>query len=141
MEKRNGFWIYPVGVIRKKDRDVYIEIYPEYKDALLRLEHYSHIIVLFWFDKNDNPEQRSILQVHPKRHKGAPLSGVFATCSPVRPNLIGLTICKILSIKDNIIKIEDIDAFDNTPVIDIKPYIPRKHMIPESELKVPEWMK
>ena len=138
-EKR--FYIYPVGVIKKSDNETFIEIYPEYKDALLNLEHYSHIIVLFWFDKNDILEKRKILQVHPKRHKGAPLSGVFATCSPVRPNLIGLTICKIDHIDKNLIKISDIDAFDNTPVLDIKPYIPKKHMLSEEEIKVPEWMR
>jgi len=138
--KGERFSLYPVGVVRK-ERDVFIEIYPEYGDALLKLEHYSHIIVLYWFHKNDDPEKRNILQVHPRRHKGAPLSGVFATCSPVRPNLIGLTVCKIISIDKNIIKIADIDAFDNTPVIDIKPYIPRNHLLPESEIKVPEWMK
>jgi len=135
-----SFHIFPVGTI-KKGEETLIEIYPEYKDALLRLDRFSHIIVLYWFHENDEPEKRKILQVHPKRHKGAPLSGVFATCSPVRPNLIGLTICKIISIDDNIIKVDNIDAFDNSPVIDIKPYIPRNHLLPESEIKVPEWMK
>ena len=138
--KEKRFVLYPIGIVRKKG-DVLIEIYPEYKEAMLRLEHYSHIIVLYWFHENDDPEKRRILQVHPRRHRGAPLSGVFATCSPVRPNLIGLTVCKIVSIDKNIIKIADIDAFDNTPVIDIKPYIPRNHLVPASEIKVPEWMK
>ncbi|RLB10616.1 MAG: tRNA (N6-threonylcarbamoyladenosine(37)-N6)-methyltransferase TrmO [Deltaproteobacteria bacterium] len=135
------FYVYPVGVIKRDGNETFIEIYPEYKDALLNLEYYSHIIVLFWFDKNDTQENRKILQVHPKRHKGAPLSGVFATCSPVRPNLIGLTICKIEQIEGNIIKINEIDAFDNTPVLDIKPYIPKKHIISKEEIKVPQWMK
>ena len=139
--ERRGFQIYPVGVIKREKGEAVIEVYPEYKDALLRLDEYSHVIVLFWFDQNDTPEKRGILQVHPKRHKGAPLSGVFATCSPVRPNLIGLTVCKIRSVDGNSIRIEDIDAFDNTPVIDIKPYVPKKHSLPESEVKVPEWMR
>jgi len=133
-------YIYPVGIIKKKN-NTKIEIYPEYKDALFRLENFSHIIVLYWFHKNDDSEKRRILKVHPKRHKGAPLSGVFATCSPVRPNLIGLSICKLLSIEDHTITITEIDAFDNTPVIDIKPYIPKNHLLPESEIKVPEWMR
>jgi tRNA-Thr(GGU) m(6)t(6)A37 methyltransferase TsaA len=135
------FFVHPVGIIKKIENETFIEIFPEYKDALLNLEYYSHIIVIFWFDKNDTPEKRNILQVHPKRHKGAPISGVFATCSPVRPNLIGLTICKVKHIDKNLIKIEEIDAFDNTPVLDIKPYIPKKHMLCEEEIKVPEWMK
>ncbi len=136
-----GFWIYPVGTIKKTEDKTIIEIYPQFKDALYRLENFSHIIVLFWFDKNDTSEKRSILQVHPKRHKGAPISGVFATCSPVRPNLIGLTVCKIKEIKENTIEIQEIDAFDNTPVIDIKPYIPKNHMLSASDVRVPKWME
>lgn len=138
--KDKSFYLIPIGVI-KRNKKVFIEIFREYESALLRLGHYSHIIVLYWFDRNDEPGKRSILQVHPKRHKGAPLSGVFATCAPVRPNLIGLSICKILSINGNCIEIAGIDAFDNTPVIDIKPYIPRNHLLSESEVRVPEWMK
>ncbi len=134
------FKIYPIGIIKKNDINK-IVIYPDYKQALLMLDHFSHIIVLYWFHKNDIPEKRDILKVHPKRHKGAPLSGVFATCSPVRPNLIGLSVCEIISIKDNIIEISDIDAFNDTPVIDIKPYIPRNHIIAESRLRIPQWMK
>ncbi len=136
---KRSFIIYPVGVIRKSEKEVKIEIYPEYRDALLRLENFSHIIVLFWFDRNDDPEKRKVLQVHPKKKKENPLSGVFATCSPLRPNLIGLTVCRILELKGNIIKIDDIDAFDETPVIDIKPYIPKVHLIRDA--KVPEWMR
>jgi tRNA (Thr-GGU) A37 N-methylase len=53
-----------------------------------------------------------------------PLTGVFACRAPVRPNLIALSLCKIVSVKGNVIELEKIDAWDNTPVIDIKPYIP-----------------
>ena len=58
--------------------------------------------------------------------------------SPARPNLIGLTRCKILSIEDNRIVIEDIDALDGTPVIDIKCYIPDSGE--DSEVQVPDWV-
>ncbi len=53
-----------------------------------------------------------------------PLSGVFATRAPVRPNLIGLTLCRIISVKDGIVEIDSIDAYDGTPILDLKPYIP-----------------
>ena len=69
-------------------------------------------------EKNDTFEKRRVLRVHPRKDPSNPLTGVFATHSPQRPNLIGLTVCKIISIYDNIIKIEDIDALDDSPVID-----------------------
>ena len=68
-----------------------------------------------------------------------PLTGVFATHSPMRPNLIALTRCKIMAITDHIIEIEAIDAIDGSPVIDIKCYIPGSPQ--ESEVRVPEWVK
>jgi tRNA-Thr(GGU) m(6)t(6)A37 methyltransferase TsaA len=84
------------------------------------MEKQSEIWVLWWFDRNDTPEKRSVLQVHPQGNPQRPLTGVFATHSPVRPNLIAMTRCKIVSVKDNVIEIESIDAFPDTPVLDIK---------------------
>ena len=92
----------------------------KYQPGLLGLDKYSHITVVYWFDKNDNPVKRSILQVHPRGDQANPLTGVFGTHSPVRPNLIAISRCKIISVKDNIIEVEDIDAFHNSPVIDLK---------------------
>ena len=96
----------------------------KYEPGLLGLDRFSHIQVLYWFDRNDTPRERSILQVHPRGNKSNPLSGVFATRAPVRPNLIALSLCRIVSIRENIIVIDRIDAFPGTPVLDIKPYIP-----------------
>jgi tRNA-Thr(GGU) m(6)t(6)A37 methyltransferase TsaA len=76
--------------------------------------------VLWWFDRNDTPQKRSILQIRPQGDANKPATGVFATRSPVRPNLIGLTRCKVVSVKENVITVESIDAFPGTPVLDIK---------------------
>ena len=134
---REGYQIFPVGVINKGDKSVTIEIYEEYGEALLGLDQCSHIMVLSWFHKNDTPEGRGVLRVHPRGNRQNPLTGVFATRSPNRPNLIALYICKILSIDENMIYIEDIEAFDESPVIDIKPYIPRIDSIPDATF--PDW--
>jgi len=133
-----SFQVFPVGVVRKKEKGVWIEIFDQYSDALLGLEGFSHIQVLFWFHKNDSACKRKTLRVHPRKDKNNPLSGVFATHSPLRPNPIGLTMCKIRSIEDLQIKIEDIDAFDGTPVIDIKCYIPSS--VAESKIRIPDWV-
>jgi tRNA-Thr(GGU) m(6)t(6)A37 methyltransferase TsaA len=121
----NHYQIFPVGTIKKQDRSVFVEIYKEYEDALFGLDQYSHMIVFTWFHENDVPEKRKVLKVHPRGNKANPLTGVFATRSPMRPNLIGLFLCKIISIENNVIQIEHIEAFAGSPVIDIKPYIPR----------------
>ena len=133
-----SFQVFPVGVVGKNDEAIWIDIFDAFADALLGLEKFSHIQVLYWFHENDEVGKRKVLQVHPRKDKKNPLSGVFATHSPLRPNLIGLTICKIKSIQDGRIEIEDIDAFDGTPVIDIKCYIPDS--VARSDVRVPDWV-
>ena len=133
-----SFRISPVGVICKKEEATWIEIFEPYCDALLGLKSFSHILVFFWFHENDTAERRKTLRVHPRKDTKNPLSGVFATHSPRRPNLIGLTLCKIKSIRDNRITIEEIDAFDGTPVIDIKCFIPGS--TPNADVRVPDWV-
>ena len=62
-----GYTIHPVGLIRKKDDTAWIEIFTEYLEAMLGLEGFSHIHVLFWFHENDTAELRRTLQVHPAK--------------------------------------------------------------------------
>ena len=128
------YTISPVGVIRKKEDIAFIEIEEDFKDALLGLDQFSHIHVITWFHKNDSPEKRTTLQVHPRNNRNNPLTGVFATRSPLRPNLIALFKCRILSIKGRMIQLDHINAFDGSPVIDIKPYIPRIDAVPEAKV-------
>ena len=132
------FHIFPVGSVRKTDTAVSIDIFDEFTDALLGLEGFSHVVVLFWFDQNDTSEKRRVLQVHPRKDRRNPLTGVFATHSPQRPNLIGLTVCKIISIHGGSIEIEDIDALDGSPVIDLKCYIPGS--VADKDVRLPDWV-
>lgn len=131
--------IYPIGFVHKKDGQTFLVIEKRYQPGLLGLEEWSHIHVLWWFDRNDRPERRAILQVHPRGDKNNPLTGVFACRAPVRPNLIGLTVCRILAVRDNVIEIEEIDAFDGTPIIDIKPFTPGPDC--PKDVRVPSWAK
>jgi tRNA-Thr(GGU) m(6)t(6)A37 methyltransferase TsaA len=123
-------------VYRQGD-DAWIEIDAPYQGAMLGLEGFSHIYVLYWFHKNDTPEKRAVLQVHPRRNPANPLTGVFGTHSPSRPNLIGLTRSRILAIERNLIRIDTIDAIDGSPVIDIKCFIPDKE--PLANIRLPAW--
>jgi tRNA-Thr(GGU) m(6)t(6)A37 methyltransferase TsaA len=138
MKMKDHFYIFPVGIIKKENKDIRIEIDEAYRDALLGLDDFSHITVLYWFHENDTPEKRNTMQVHPRKNQQNPLRGVFATHSPLRPNLIALSICKILSIKDTTIFIKKIDAIDGSPVIDIKCFIPSRELA--SDIKVPDWV-
>jgi len=137
---KTEYKLYTIGIVRKKsDGEAIIEIDESYKDALLGVEGYSHLVVCYWFHENDTPEKRKTLQVHPRKDRKNPLTGVFGTHSPVRPNLIAISYCKKLAIENTAIYIDGIDAIDGTPVIDIKPYIPMDKLLKE-EIKVPEWV-
>ncbi|MCF7973446.1 MAG: SAM-dependent methyltransferase [Phycisphaerae bacterium] len=117
---RQSFELYPIGSVKKQEGHTYIVIDKQYEPGLMRLEDFSHVTVIYWFDKNDTPEKRAVLQVHPQGNKDNPMRGVFATHSAVRPNLIAISRCKVLSVKDNVIEIDSIDAFPDTPVLDLK---------------------
>jgi tRNA-Thr(GGU) m(6)t(6)A37 methyltransferase TsaA len=134
-----NYTVTPVGTINKTPRGDVIEIFPKYRDALTGLERFSHVIVFYWFDRNDTPEKRAVLRVHPRRDPANPLTGVFATRAPVRPNLIGFCVRKIISIGEGRITVEKTDALDRTPVIDLKPYIPKGDCVPDATL--PSWVE
>ena len=133
-----SFSIKPIGVVRKNDDGARIEIFDAFCDGLLGLEGFSHIYVFYWFDQNDTTEKRKTLQVHPRKDPRNPLTGVFATHSPLRPNLIAVTRCGIAALGDNFIEIDEIDAFDGSPVIDIKCYIPDPPA--RSDVRLPDWV-
>jgi len=138
-EAKKIFKLYPVGRVQKKGETAAILIFDKYTDALQGLDDFSHVFVLYWFDKNDTVHKRSILQVHPRGNKKNPLTGVFACRAPVRPNLIALSLCKIVSVKGGTVYIDKIDAFDGSPVLDLKPYIPGIDS-PKKAVEMPDWL-
>jgi tRNA (adenine37-N6)-methyltransferase len=113
--------VRPIGWVRKADGRTSIVLDDRYRPGLLGVDALETIWVLYWFDRNDTPEQRAILQVHPRGDPANPLRGVFATRAPVRPNLIALSRCQVLSVQGAVIEIDDIDAMPDTPVLDVKP--------------------
>lgn len=105
-----------------------VELRPEYRDGLLRVEKHSHLWVLAWLDE----AERDLLQVIPRGLAGqAPenLHGVFAVRSPARPNPIGLTVAKVVRVQEAAIEFDRLDFIDGTPVIDLKPYFVARDMI------------
>jgi tRNA-Thr(GGU) m(6)t(6)A37 methyltransferase TsaA len=137
--EEKSFSVQPIGQVRKSEDRTQIVLEEEYQPGLLGLEGFSHIHVFWWFDQNDTPEKRRTLQVHPMGDRENPLTGVFATRSPLRPNLVALTLCKVTSVEERVVEVESIDAFDGTPVLDIKPFIPGHDSA--SDATIPDWLK
>ena len=134
-----SYQIFPIGTIRKEGDTARIEVREAFLDAMDGLVGFSHITVLYWFHQNDTPDKRAILKVHPRKDAANPLTGVFATHSPVRPNLIAITHCRVTGIDGGTIHIDGIDAYDQTPVIDIKCFI-RSEKLCSDAVRVPDWV-
>lgn len=95
-------------------------IYPEYVEGLYRLESFNYIYVLYFLDRVKDREPS--MMVFPPWANGKKV-GLFASRSPIRPNPIGISVVKLKEINGNVIHISSLDAFDGTPILDIKPYI------------------
>ncbi len=134
----------PIGfvttkAIRKKVRDksnVSKIVFGEHlAEALNGIEEFSHLFVIFWMHKIST-EERKTMKVHPRNRRDMPLLGVFATRTPQRPNPIGLTLVRILGVEGNVVTVQGLDAFDGTPILDIKPY---DYWDTAEDARVPEW--
>jgi len=115
-----------------------VRVAEEQRAGLYELGRFSHILVLWWADRRDRPDDRARLRVHP-RPAPEHLMGVFATRSPARPNPVAVSVCRLLSVDEGagVLKVAGIDAEDGTPVVDIKPYIPGSDRVREARL--PPW--
>ncbi len=114
-----------------------VVIAPQLVEALDGIDGFSHILIIFYLHEVGEG-RRSRLKVHPQGRKELPLTGVFATRSPVRPNPIGVTVVKLLERQKNVLKVLGLDAYDGTPVLDIKPYLRRDDLLKEATM--PDWL-
>jgi tRNA-Thr(GGU) m(6)t(6)A37 methyltransferase TsaA len=97
--------------------NAFLEVLPEYQDGLDGIRVGDEIVVITWLHR----ARRDVLKVHPRRDPSNPLTGVFLTRSPHRPNPLGLHRVRVLEVRPSRIKIGPIEAIDQTPVVDIKP--------------------
>jgi tRNA-Thr(GGU) m(6)t(6)A37 methyltransferase TsaA len=116
-----------------RDIESEIIIFEEYQEALYGLDEFSHIEVIFYLHEM---KEKFKIKTHPTGDPEYPLMGAFATRTPNRPNRIALSTCKLQEINGNVIKVKGLDAYDGSPVIDIKPY--SEKVI--KNLKVPQWI-
>lgn len=127
-----------IGVVENIEKEAEtINIFPAFCPALKRIDKFSHIFVLYWAHQRDTPKERNVLLVYPKRHAEKMQTGIFACRSPTRPNPIGLCVVQLLKVQECSLTVKGLDAFKGTPIIDIKPYIPRADSIPSAQ--APDW--
>jgi len=101
---------------------------PAYEPGLRDLQPGQHLVVLFHFHQSPPFTPERLIQKPPHREERL---GVFSTCSPIRPNPLGLSILKVLAVEGNVIRVRGLDMRDGTPILDLKPYVPPAE--PESE--------
>lgn len=144
MPSREKIILKPIGFVRTeavgdevrdKNRTSQIIISSELTEALDGIDSFSHLFVLFWLSQISN-RQRKTMKVHPRGRKDMPLLGVFATRTNLRPNPIGLTLVELLKVEGNMLTVRGLDAFDGTPVLDLKPF---DFWDNAKDVKVPEW--
>lgn len=127
-----------IAEIREKRNDIAEIVIDEDRAGLLDgIEEYSHVTVLYW--ANLVPEQgRRLTHVHPMGRKDYPQVGIYATCSPARPNPVLMTVVSLHRRRGNVLEVSGMDAVDGSPVIDIKPYVADFY---PRDVRVPEWME
>ena len=128
--------VHPIGRVACEDGELRIALDPEYAPALRGLEGYSHVQVVWWFDCTQG---RGALVEERPYTKGPDELGVFATRSPMRPNPIAVSSVGIAYVDEATatVGLHYIDAFPESPVLDLKPYIPSVDRVESPS--VPEW--
>jgi tRNA-Thr(GGU) m(6)t(6)A37 methyltransferase TsaA len=140
VEKKTEAKLLFIGVVEKAgEQEADIRIFKKYCARLRGTEEYSHLIILYWFHLRDNEKDRQTLLVIPRMHALSVEKGVFACRSPSRPNPIGLCITKLMKIEECILTVKGLDALEGSPIIDIKPYLPRADLFPNAH--TPAWSK
>lgn len=127
-----------IGRVAVDEEGFTLVLEDKYRDALRGLDGFSHVNVLFWCHYLDTPEYREITVGDKPYKKGPDQVGIFATRSPARPNPIALTAVPVLGIdyEAGVVRIAFIDAEPDSPVLDIKPYLPIDRI---REVSTPEW--
>jgi tRNA-Thr(GGU) m(6)t(6)A37 methyltransferase TsaA len=107
----------PKGLGARHEAEGRLELLPEFAAGLADIDGFSHLFVLWMFDRSDGFDLIGVPPIDNRPH------GVFATRSPRRPNPIGLTVVELLSRDGGILRVRGVDMLDGTPILDIKPYL------------------
>jgi tRNA (adenine37-N6)-methyltransferase len=116
----------PKGLGAQHDAEGMLEVLPEFEEGLKDIEGFSHLFVVWVFDRSDSCELVGKPPSDDRPH------GVFATRSPRRPNPIGLTTVEVLGREGRFVRVRGVDMLDGTPILDLKPYL---SSIPTAKLR------
>ena len=139
----------PIGFVRRaspdedeRDKSLVskIVLLEELAPALDGIEEWSHIYVIYWLDKVSHTEE-PVVHFPSTKADSLPL-GIFATRAPIHPNPIGLTLVELIRREENVLWVRGLDAYDGTPVLDIKPYPDWEggRLIVVTDFRIPEWV-
>jgi tRNA-Thr(GGU) m(6)t(6)A37 methyltransferase TsaA len=113
--------------------DANVVLKDQYTDGLDDIEQYKHLVIVFWPHKRNLDARYARVKIHPQGREDLPLTGIFSTCSPARPNSTLVTVVKFVKRDGNVLTVKGLDALDGSPVIDIKPYYPAYHATADAE--------
>ena len=119
----------PKGLGASHDAEGSLEVLPQYEPGLTDIEGFSHLIVLWVFDRLTAQDRQELIGTPPSDHRP---HGVFATRSPRRPNPIGFTVVELVDREGPSLDVRGVDMLDGTPILDLKPYL---SSIPEDNLR------
>jgi tRNA-Thr(GGU) m(6)t(6)A37 methyltransferase TsaA len=148
MSQNRELTLHPIGRVvagrsrtaqddRWEEKVAEIEIDPAWAGALDGIEGFSHVWVVWLLDRAGAPPEA--LHVHPERREELPAVGLLATRSPRRPNPLALTAVRLVERQANRLRVQGLDAYEDTPILDLKPYLRRGDLIPEAT--TPEWLE
>lgn len=137
--KKDSIEMTPIGFVTRASDNVrdkiisQIVVKKEFTKALDGIEDFSHVYVIFWL--HNMGTERPLKW-------GEPPVGVFATRAPIHPNPLGLTLVELVTRKENVLWVRGLDAYDGTPVLDIKPYPDwERELIVVTDFRIPQWLQ
>jgi len=138
--------VTPIGRVANDERDVSrvdwagvqseIRLQEGLRETLLGLDGYSHVIVVGWLDRVPE-ELRRRSRAHPAGDERLPLQGALALRGSARPNPLSVSICRLLAVEGETLRVEGLDLVDGTPVLDVKPYVAHYDAPPGAS--IPDW--
>ncbi len=148
--QRRWFRVQAIGTVRRPDatetapgefydpwQETILDIFPRWATGLSGVEEFSHLVVLFYLDRAPRRRVAGPLRSLEDRPDAPPV-GFFASRTPSRPNPIGIACPRLLRREDNRLIVTGIDAWDGTPILDLKGYYPRDELRPDAT--VPAWL-
>jgi tRNA (adenine37-N6)-methyltransferase len=147
--KPKTFQLHSIGTVHasEAEQSYILQIDEPYRPALKQVDQFSHILIFWWADQMDTPENRNVMTTELPYAPGV-AAGVFACRSEYRPNPIALTTMAVIDVdvENGIVVLPWIDAHDGTPILDIKPFIPISDRIRDYRVAPwfadwPEWME